>query len=154
MVHQEKVFVSNDGTATISCPHCGITKQIPVERYRNKKHTVKIRCGCSESFIVQLEFRRNWRKRTELLGTYSIKSGGGGSATIINLSKNGVGFSVSGLHRIQAGQKGSIDFVLDNRKSTRISKEIVIRSVDGNRIGCEFVANQPFEKDLGFYLQP
>ena len=74
--------------------------------------------------------------------------------TVINLSKDGIGFSVSGMHNIRVGQTANVDFVLDNRKSTRITKEVVIKTIDNNRIGCEFLSHQAFEKDFGFYLQP
>ena len=58
------------------------------------------------------------------------------------------------MHNLKIGQKALIDFVLDNNKSTRLSKEVEIRSVTDNYIGCQFVSHQVFEKDLGFYLQP
>ncbi|THB74625.1 MAG: hypothetical protein D6B25_13110 [Desulfobulbaceae bacterium] len=156
MKRSEKIFVADSGKATICCADCGITKQVPVQRYRGKKHTLKIRCSCGSSFPVHLEFRKAYRKSTELDGVYRIISngGGGGAASIQNISKDGIGFSVSGVHAIKVGQKAMINFVLDNRKSTRINKEVVVRSVTKNRIGCQFSDHQPFEKDLGFYLQP
>ena len=151
----EKVFVSND-TATISCPSCRKTKQISATRYYGKKHTVKVKCTCDTTFLVHLEFRKHYRKSTELKGLYRIISepGGGGSAVIHDLSRDGIGFTVSGLHSIKVGQRALIDFILDNAKNTRLSKECEIRSVSKNHIGCQFIAHQPFEKDLGFYLQP
>ncbi len=82
------------------------------------------------------------------------EGGGGGSASIHNVSRGGLGFTVSGTHNIQIGQKALIDFVLDNHKSTRLSKEVEIKAVKDNYIGCEFISHQPFEKELGFYLQP
>lgn len=154
-VRSEKVFVSK-GTATISCPNCGKTKRIPVDRYSGRKHTIKARCNCDTAFLASLEFRKHYRKSTELKGIYRITSegGGGGSASIHNVSRRGLGFTVSGMHNLKIGQKALIDFVLDNHKSTRLSKEIEIRSVTDNYIGCQFVSHQVFEKDLGFYLQP
>ena len=154
-VRPEKVFVSN-GTATISCPNCRKAKRLTVDRYCGKNHTVKVRCTCETSFLAYLEFRKHYRKPTELKGVYRITSegGGGGSVSIHNLSRDGIGFTVSGMHRIKTGQKALIDFVLDNNKSTRLIKEVEIKSVRNNYIGCQFVSHQPFEKDLGFYLQP
>jgi hypothetical protein len=154
-VRSEKVFVSN-GTATISCPNCGKTKRIAVDRYCRRNHTIKVRCTCETSFLAHLEFRKHYRKPTELKGIYRITSdgGGGGSASIRNVSRGGIGFTVSGMHSIQIGQKALIDFVLDNNKSSRFTKEVEIRSVSENFIGCQFISHQPFEKDLGFYLQP
>lgn len=154
-IRSEKVFVSK-GTATISCPNCGKTKRMPVERYSGKKHTIKVRCNCDTSFIAHLEFRKHYRRPTDLNGLYRITSeaAGGGSISIKNISQGGLGFTVSGMHNIQVGQKALVDFTLDNNKSSRLSKEVEIRSVTDNHIGCQFIAHQPFEKDLGFYLQP
>ena len=152
----ERIYVSDDGRATITCPQCGLTRQARVDQYRGRKHTIKVNCSCGLSFPVHLEFRRAYRKQTDLKGTYRILSsdGGGGQATIRDLSRNGIGFSVSGVHSIKIGQRAMIDFTLDNRKQSRLQKEVIIRSVDKNLIGCEFNNQQAFEKDLGFYLQP
>lgn len=154
-IRSEKIFVSNN-TATISCPSCGRTKRLTVARYCGRKHTIKVRCNCHTSFLTHLEFRRHYRKVTELQGFYRITSegGGGGNASIHNVSRGGLGFTVSGKHNIRIGQKALIDFVLDNHKSTRLSKEVEIKAVNDNYIGCEFITHQPFEKDLGFYLHP
>jgi len=156
IARSEKIFVSNEGSAMISCPRCGKTKQVAVGKYCGKKHTIKVRCSCNTSFLAYLEFRRNYRKPTDLSGTYRIISdgAGGGTVSIKNISRGGIGFSVSGRHNIEIGQKALVDFVLDNRKSSRVSKEVIVRSVTNNHIGCQFVSHQPFEKDLGFYLQP
>ncbi len=71
---------------------------------------------------------------------------------IRDLSRNGIGFTVAGIHNIQVGQNISIDFVLDNPKQTELKQQAVVRSVKKNLIGCEFRREQAFEKDLGFYL--
>ncbi len=154
-IRSEKVFVSK-GTATITCPNCGKTKRITVDRYYGRKHTIKVRCNCDTSFLAHLEFRKHYRKPAELKGIYRITSegGGGGSASIHNVSRGGIGFTVSGKHNISVGQRALVDFVLDNVKSTKLTKEVEIRSVSNNYIGCQFISHQPFEKDLGFYLQP
>ncbi|PIE64340.1 MAG: hypothetical protein CSA26_08840 [Desulfobacterales bacterium] len=156
MLETNKSFVSHQGRATIRCPHCKNIKQVNVSRLRGKKHRVKLRCSCGSTSLIQLDFRQNYRKKTNLKGTYHLKSAiGSGRAMIIDLSKNGIGFTVSGdIHIIQPGQKAVIDFVLDNRKKTRLKKEVIIRSVNRNRVGGEFSGLQPFEKDFGFYLQP
>ena len=151
----EKVFVSKD-IATISCPQCAKTKRISASRYSGRKHTLKVKCVCDTEFLARLEFRKHYRKSTELKGIYRIisEASGGGPVVIHDLSRDGLGFSVSGVHSIRVGQRAQIDFVLDNGKNTRLSKECEIRSVSDNHIGCQFIAHQPFEKDLGFYLQP
>ena len=148
-----RVFVSEDGMATISCPNCMITKQVPVADYRGKKQSLKVRCKCEQTFTVNLEFRQQHRKNTQLKGLYdNLNESGGGRAVIRDISRNGIGFTVAGVHNIRVGHKVMINFVLDNNKQTELKKQAVVKAVNMNLIGCEFKKDQAFEKDLGFYL--
>lgn len=151
-----KSFVRDDSQATIVCPDCDISKTIGVEQFRNRQHILKVRCKCGTSFSVHLEFRRHFRKSTDLKGTYDIAPPGigGGNTFVTNLSLSGARFEVRGIHKIKVGQQGSLVFVLDNRKETELCKNVIIRSVEGNKIGCEFAEARAFEKELGFYLLP
>lgn len=78
---------------------------------------------------------------------------GGGMMKILNLSLQGACFEVKGFHRIQIGQKGIIDFNLDDRKETRLVRDFIVRTVASNTIGCQFNDSQAFAKELGFYLR-
>lgn len=149
-----KAFVPEDGLAAITCPNCGITKQVPVADYCGKKKSIKVRCRCQQTFTVELEFRQSHRKQTELQGFYEILSDRRrGRVAIKDLSKNGVGFLVSGAHNVRVGQKIMVIFDLDDKNNTPLKKQAVVRSVYQNRIGCEFKKDQAFEKGLGFYLR-
>ncbi len=151
-----KTFVKEDSQATIVCPACSSAKTISVEEFRDKQHVLKVKCKCGNSFSLQLEFRQFFRKDTELQGVYDVKppARGGGMATIVNLSLIGACFDVRGVHGLEIGQKGSLVFTLDNRKETVLYRQVLIRSVNGKKIGCEFVEERAFEKELGFYLLP
>ena len=151
-----KSFVKGDDEATIVCPHCQSAKVISVKQFRNRQHVLKVKCKCKNNFKVQLEFRRHFRKDTDLDGTYDLDAPaiGGGMVKITNLSLSGTCFEVRGVHDIKIGQNGSINFTLDNRKQTVFFKSVTVRSVRGNSIGCEFSDAQAFEKELGFYLRP
>ena len=152
----KKTFVTEDSQATIVCPACSSAKTISVEEFRHRHHVLKIKCKCGHSFTLQLEFRQFFRKDTDLHGVYDLvpPARGGGIATIVNLSLVGACFEVRGVHSLQVGHKGSLVFTLDNRKETVLYRQVIIRSVDGNRIGCEFVDDRAFDKELGFYLLP
>lgn len=117
---------------------------------------LKVKCRCGYSFKVQLEFRRHYRKPTDLTGLYDPipLAIGGGKAKVINLSLSGACFELRGVHDLKIGQKGVLAFSLDNKKETVIKKNIHIRTVNGNRIGVEFLEDQAYEKELGFYLRP
>lgn len=151
---QNRAFVSETGLATLTCPNCGMTKQVLVSQYCGKYHTLKVRCRCKQFFSTQLEFRQSHRKQTNLKCFYNILPGkDGGVASIRDISKEGIGITVSGTHNVKVGQKVKLDFSLDDHKQTPLQKQVVVRSVHNNRIGCEFNHMQAFEKDLGFYLR-
>ena len=148
-----RAFVSENGMATISCPNCMMTKQVAVAGYQDKQHSLKVRCKCQQTFTVNLEFRQQHRKNTELRGIYDIlNDSGGGRAVIRDLSRNGIGFTVSGVHNIRVGQRVMINFALDDNKQTELTKQAVVKAINMNLIGCEFQKDQAFEKDFGFYL--
>ena len=150
---QRRAFVAEDGTVAFVCPNCGMSRNVPVVGFRGNKHSIKIRCRCQQIFTIALDFRKSHRKPTKLNGFYEITSGGGGRAEISDLSREGLGFMVSGIHNVRVGQKILINFALDDKNNTLLQKTAVVRSVDRNRIGCEFKKDQAFEKGLGFYLR-
>lgn len=151
-----KSFVKPDDEAMIVCPACDTARSISVKQFRHRLHLIKVKCKCGHVFKVHLEFRRHFRKPTELEGTYDLipPAIGGGKIKVINLSLNGACFEVRGIHDMKEGQKGSLVFTLDNRKETVLFKKVIIKTVTANRIGCEFVEDRAYEKELGFYLLP
>lgn len=151
-----KSFVKNDDEAMIVCPACDAARAISATQFRHRLHLIKVKCKCGHVYKVHLEFRRHFRKPTELEGTYDLipPAVGGGKIKIINLSLNGACFEVRGIHDMKVGHKGSLVFTLDNRKETVLFKKVVIITVAGNRIGCEFAEDRAYEKELGFYLLP
>ncbi len=70
-----------------------------------------------------------------------------------NISRSGVGFSISGTHNISIGQKALLNFRIDDKKQTELTKKVLIKNVRNNMVGCEFINQHQVGKDLGFYLQ-
>jgi PilZ domain len=150
-----KVYVHPDNTATVICPACNTAKKASVAPYRLKKHSLKIRCLCNTSFKVRLDFRQHYRKQTSLPGNYLIidpPGTGGGVMHICNISRSGIGFTVSGRHKLQENQTVQLEFRLDDKKQTKLAKQVYIRSVDNNYVGCHFIDQDLIGKALGFYL--
>ena len=148
--------MKSDNAAMIVCPECDTAREISAEQFRHRQHLIKVKCKCGHLFKVDLEFRRHFRKPTELEGTYDLvpPAIGGGKIKITDLSLSGACFEVRGVHDIKEGQVGSLVFTLDNRKESVLFKKVIIKTVKAHSIGCEFVDNSAFEKDLGFYLLP
>jgi len=152
-----RAFVCGNNTATIVCPACNKAKTVSAEPYRNKNNAIRVRCSCGEVFTLHLDFRDHYRKETSLPGTYSITTPGkigGGVIHIHNISREGIGFTVTGLHHLETGLELILEFQLDDKKKTKLRKEAIVRLVGKNYIGCKFVATAAEEKALGFYLQP
>lgn len=152
----KKTYVRKDGSALLVCPECGMTKDISVHALPKRKPRLKVRCRCGHVFPVLLESRHSFRKETSLAGMYGIELGDevSGRAIICNLSLEGVCFEVDGRHCIVSGQKGVLDFTLDDRNKTRIRRGFHVQGVRGNTIRCSFTEDRAYEKDLGFYLRP
>jgi len=151
-----KVHVRENNTATLMCPACGAVKHIAVDDFRHGQHTISVRCRCQHVFTVLLDFRRHYRKQTSLPGIYEIISQGGIGGGIIhinNISRGGVGFTVSGLHRIEKGQELYIEFQLNDKKKTTLKKRVLVKSVLQNTIGCQFKDTVEMDRALGFFLQ-
>ena len=151
----ERSFVREDGTVTITCPSCNKVKIASVNQYKERQHQLQVRCSCSHVFKIHLDFRQYFRKLTKLSGNYKLHppAFGVGPVEILNLSMLGLLFEVPGFHKIEIGQKGRIDFTLDDKKGTKLVKEFIVKSVNGKLIGCEFIKDRQFEKELGFYLR-
>ena len=155
-INSIKVHVRDNNTATLICPVCGAIKHLSTENLLHGRHTVSVRCRCQHVFSVLFNFRRHFRKQTSLPGTYSITNpagGGGGIVHINNISRGGLGFTVSGMHRIELGQELMLEFQLNDRKKTQLKKQAIVRSVQQNTVGCQFKDKTDMERDLGFYLQ-
>ena len=152
----QKSFVNTSGIAIVTCPECGAIKNLSAAQFLGKRHLLKVRCGCGYAWELQLDFRRHYRKKANLAGTFTTEPPESDFRiiSVLNISRSGVGFSVAGLYEIKIGQKGRLRFALDDKKHTLIDKLVVIRAVKNTYIGCEFIDDQIFEKDLGFYLQP
>ena len=151
-----KAFVREDDTVTIVCPACKTPKNASVASFKNKTHYLKVRCRCENVFRVHLDFRRFYRKPTDIPGRYKTlnpRAHGSGAIHIVNISQGGLGFTVSGINTIEEGHRLEVSFELDDKKMTSLQKEVVVQSVSEDFVGCRFSASQAYEKELGFYLK-
>lgn len=148
--------VKNNNIVTIICPACNTVKHASTKNLRHPKNSVKIRCHCNEVFQVKVNFRRHFRKKISIPGNYLItdpNGAGGGVIHIRNISRGGIGFTVSGVHSITKDSTLNLEFQLNDKKMTQMKKNAIVRSVQGNSIGCEFADQEKLEKELGFFLQ-
>ncbi len=151
-----KIYVRPDDTAVISCPHCRRQKTVPVDSYKGKKSQIKIKCGCKNIFVVDLEFRKKNRKETNLHGKYTNHSqkNSRGDIVVKNLSMGGLEFSTMDIDKFEVGDEVTVSFKLDDENRTTINKELIVRDIRKNTIGCEFEKSTQYAPDgpLGFYI--
>ncbi|MDH3329446.1 MAG: PilZ domain-containing protein [Desulfobulbaceae bacterium] len=151
-----KVFVNQENCITFTCPACSKPASIKVESLKKKISPLKVRCACKTIFSLDIDFRRFYRKQTNISGTYrsiqphSIRED---DVLIVNLSREGIGFRVFTGQKIKTGDKLELKFNLDDKKTTSLRKEVDVINVDGDFIGCRFAGKEIFEQALGYYLQ-
>ena len=151
-----RAFVRPDDTTTITCPGCNKSKNVTVTQFRDKKHTLHVTCSCRKKFSVNLDFRSQYRKKVNLSGTYRIvkpPGGGYGEVHIQNISWDGIGFTVFNMPDLRKGQVVELTFKLDDRRKSKLVKQVRICSVIDNYVGSEFSDKGLYEKSLGFYLR-
>ena len=151
----KKLFVSPENKVQIVCPNCDFSNNLSVLKFRNRKHLLKIKCKCGHFFKVQLEFRKYFRKETDLYGICELDGAGpdGWNVSINNVSLGGACLEFQGTHHFKVGEEGILRFFLDDQNQTFLNRPIVIRSVGRDQITCQFFGENEFQKDLGFYLQ-
>ncbi|MFC1524362.1 hypothetical protein ACFL6N_06185 [Thermodesulfobacteriota bacterium] len=166
-----KLFIRKDHDININCPNCRDKKVIPAKKVIGE-HRIKIICNCKHVFELELEYRKKFRKRTNLDGYFEkltkIQNDKDEWASvhwetqslhllkynckIKNISVIGLGFVAFYSHDLRVNDLMRIKFYLDNSAQSLIEKIYIVRSVNVNYIGCENYRPDHFDKDLGFYL--
>lgn len=163
----KKIYVSKDSTAVLLCPHCGETKKVSVSQFKEKKHTIKIKCVCEQVYSVNLEFRKIFRKKVRLYGSYAklyaknpkdtfkgkrndaIEQG---NIIVKDIAKNGIGILTLETHSLKTGDELKVKFALDDSIKTEIEIKVIVKWVKDNLVGCEIIDSQQDSRKLGFYL--
>jgi hypothetical protein len=137
-----KTFVRPDGTAVLTCPYCSHQKEISATPFKGHKHKLKVKCFCKNPFNVFLEFRRRIRKTTQLPGTFVNYSQNSSRYHLLVLDVSLIGLTFSSLDDLttNTGDELSIEFTLDDRHHTKISRDAIGRNIrsGGSIIGVEF----------------
>lgn len=153
----QKVFVNDDFEGIVVCPQCEKRKRANFSTFRGRKNrTLKAKCICNTRFDIVVDFRRSYRKKTDITGMYTRLSykKDKGEMHILNLSAYGIGFRTSTMPVFSIGDKVRLQFTLDDKKKSEIEKDAIVRNVEGDYVGCEFTDLTQHERTLGFYLMP
>ncbi|MGB5985115.1 MAG: PilZ domain-containing protein [Desulfobacterales bacterium] len=147
------VYADESDRVDVCCHECGFFKTIDVSMLKKSSRTLKIKCRCGHTFRNRVEFRRAFRKRVKLDGTYlHISSGMRASMVVEDISRAGIGISVQPKHGFVPGDTMLLTFNLDNVRRTKIKKKVKIMSVRNTYLGTQSLDASQYDKDLGFYL--
>ena len=151
--NSRKVYVRPDDTAVIACHNCGLQKNLPVGSYKESKtKKLKIKCVCKNVFTVVLEFRKYFRKDTNLFGAFINHSQKNKRSPIIvkNLSMVGVGFVPREKNKFTIGDEITVLFRLDDTERTMIKRKAIVRSIHEDYVGCEIEKTSKYLRDGDF----
>lgn len=163
----KKIYVSKNKTATFVCPECGKIREMNLAKYKKLDQSSKVtcKCSCGHTYPVLLVQRQFYRKKTDLVGiyTYIISSFGDdyceeigkGIVKIKDLSRTGLLIEVNKNHSFKKDDKLLIEFTLDDKKKSLIKKEVIVKKVEDQLVGVEFIKLEPgsaSDKAIAFYL--
>ncbi len=156
---QLKVFVSQDGKATIVCPQCGFSRRVPVSSIAQQNKKVKVRCQCGHTFHVSFEIRQAYRKSTYLFGEYRKKTKDSSSPfrqmIVLDISKQGCRFQTPFPHDLQVGDLVHLEIPLTDARKSLVKATGEVRRIEGKNVGVLFVDfDSGSEKALSFFLLP
>lgn len=152
-----KVYVDEQNQAVFLCPHCGFEKRFDASQFKDKKKNLTIKCKCGNTIEMEIDFRRQFRKKVELFGSCLIKKTQKRCEMIVrDLSFQGIGIELLYIYKkymsdIDVGDIIELEFKLDNKKEDEITKRCTVRLKRNSHIGAEF-NDDNFSKQLGFYL--
>lgn len=158
LLEPKKSYVRPDETIAITCPYCNKQREVFASFFEGKH---KINVKCCNHFQVLIEFRKTIRKKTNIKGTFINQSQEDHEGILIikDLSVTGLSFTCHNFRRFKVGDEITINFMLEEERQgrterTAIQKEIIVRNVRENCVGCEFTNGFEFSSvgPLGYYV--
>ncbi|MCG8473246.1 MAG: PilZ domain-containing protein [Desulfobacterales bacterium] len=150
----EKIFLGDSTSATFVCPKCERSRTSDISRILTAKARIKIKCTCKcgHVFPVFIERRKYFRKTLDLSGV--IYSSAGDRKYIMavkDLSQSGCRIKINTSFPFALEDVVQVEFNLDDNDRSFVSKEAVIRSINGPLLGLEFMEIKKYDK-IGQYL--
>jgi hypothetical protein len=142
-------YVQRDGTVPAVCPHCGKTNPISANNIHSGKGAIDAQCPCGNRYSVFAEFRKAYRRETNLPGFYvkPLPKKDRGDILIKNMSMTGVGFLSMGEMSISEGDEVILNFVLVDKDQTVMETKAIVVYVKDSFAGCTFTELSPQQED-------
>lgn len=173
----EKFYVDGQNKIAVSCPQCGVIKDIDVSTHLGREGITTFeylficdKCDCGHKECedcpkkncthghkqnITLERRKFFRKEVNLAGSLTDLEGKKHPVRVLNLSRTGLKIKILTTHDIQPAQTVYIEFNLDNANETLIKKDLLVKQASSNTIETEFSDSESYDrsdKAIGFYL--
>ncbi len=151
-------YIAKDNTVVIRCDRCQRTKVLDLAPYGDIRQPlqIKIKCACGHNFSSLIEKRRVYRKAVKLKGSFvhyvDGQPKGKGAMTVVDLSSNGLKLKLASGETMSVGDMLKVEFHLDDPRRSLITKKLIVRNVQAQLVGTEFVPTETSDKSLGFYL--
>ena len=156
-------YITSQRNFTVVCPHCAQPQIFKLDDIpQDSRHPFKYECPCGERTNVLLNARRNYRKRVNLVGVFSMPSESKKIerlCTVLDISATGMRIATDSFKAFYQGQLLQAKVVLDNSLRSRLALCCVVRGIipDNARLllTLEFEDVNPHEEEiLRLYLMP
>ncbi|MCP3874362.1 MAG: hypothetical protein GY699_14560 [Desulfobacteraceae bacterium] len=155
----QKLFVDKNNIIHVTCPKCGNERDKDVSLYLNLSldQAIQFRynCPCGHKFSLLIERRQYIRKSVNLKGVlicnrhkYKILVL---DILIMDISRYGLKIKLIDKLNIEKGQKVVIEFQLNDKLKSNVTKEAIIKNVIFPSIGVEFLSFDHYDK-FGKYI--
>ena len=140
---RQKYFVTQHEMVTIQCRKCGKTDTFSVSSLRHEKNAATISCQCLEPIDIELETRKDYRRKTNISATFRATTTPkirARSCTIADQSEGGLLLQITEAVPIKTNDQLIVSFFTDSAALMETERVISVRHYDeGLRIGGAFV---------------
>jgi len=148
------INIAGKESVNLVCPQCGLAREINLSSLPDIGKVYKVKCKCIQPFSVAFDRRKEKRKETNLIGSYSFEhSIRDNIIDVIGISRGGLAFIRTDKITLKIGDQIVVRFNLDNLEKDIIESNITIRNIFNNRVCGEFVDMRGgMNRTLGFYV--
>lgn len=140
---RQKYFVNRRETVTIRCRTCGRVDTYSVAQFKGKEHSMQVHCPCTQIFDVDLEFRQDFRQKTNIAASYRALTTPRSRArpcVIADQSNGGLLLAISDDVPVAQDDRLIVSYFPDVDARHEIERVVRVRHHErGSRIGGAFI---------------
>jgi transcription elongation factor Elf1 len=147
------IFLTDERGGKIICSECGFSQPIDPKEVPLLRRPFNFHCKCGSVKAYCVNTRKKYRKPTKLRGKYvNRKTSRKYNMMVEDISLSGIAILVDKDHDIRQGDILDLAFRLNDAAGTEMRNSAIVKRIDRQKIGCEFIIDQAYNKKLGFYL--